>query len=536
MGTGNFDVLVQLHEKALNKVLAMVFYKGMLRVQGKYEVDSSLPATLKPYTTFDYDIYLENEPFIDFRDEDNVFLRFSASLKMTVLSGIEIKFGVDFYVGSMVKFDLATRKLYFELLDAKIVKIKVQSQYSVSREFLNKINFIIGEIIAKYFRNQIKSIDIPIALVGLELPMMPAGDAYKLPVSKVEVKILNNKVLAAGISFFENKGSLSGMTNLAGEKDCVIALDTNAVYKVIDFWWTNTTYSKKQSFSEDMEIGFAQPIASTVDLATRIISLGFIETETDYENMVLKYGGEVTLDKKPTILFKSGELVDISELEFVADIYANLFADVLKDINLDTSSFIPDSITPWNDDIDIRNINENRQLLALTDIFTLQVEKAAGRVRINEKNNLAVKITNADFKILFNKKGSTFSEHTWDKIMDLLNKKVLDKIPEIIVSPSLVLAEINVYGFSFTLDKTLLDISDTEIDFSSNLLVNELKSNTVAVPNYIGNKEKMTIHHFDCKFVGDIHPENRVGYYVIYEALADHYKACKQCLNSYRIK
>ena len=52
MATGNFDILVQLHEKALNKALAMVFYSGMLKIEGIYEVDADLPSNMKPYTTF----------------------------------------------------------------------------------------------------------------------------------------------------------------------------------------------------------------------------------------------------------------------------------------------------------------------------------------------------------------------------------------------------------------------------------------------------------------------------------------------------
>ena len=147
-----------------------------------------------------------------------------------------------------------------------------------------------------------------------------------------------------------------------------------------------------------------------------------------------------------------------------------------------------------------------------------------------------MKITDADFQIKFNKKGSTFSDNTWNRIMKFLKEKVLEKIPEIVVSPSLILAEKNVYGFTLGLADTWLNISGQEIEFSTNVIVNELKSNTVAIPNYIGNRETRTIHHFSCRFVGDIKTESRVGYYVMYEALADNYQACKQCLKSYNIQ
>jgi hypothetical protein len=536
MATGNYDILVQLHEKVLNKALAMVFYKGMLKVEGKYEVATDLPDTMKPYTSFDYEVSLANEPFIDFRSEDLLFLRFSAVLKLIILSGIEIRFGVEFYVQSGLSFDISKRKMYYTLQEAKIVKITIQSEYYINKSFLDKLNFIIHEIIDKYFKNQIKELEIPIALDGINLPMMPPGDAFKLPISKADIKILNNKVVAAGVSFFQNQGSFAGLANLTNNKDCYIAIKAQAIYDVLDFWWKNTTYSKKQEFQKSVEIGFATPVARTLDTVTRSVTLGFIQTERDYENMVLNYGGEIFLDKKPVLTLKTGSLIEISNLEFIADVFANLFADVKKDVDFDTSSFIPDHITPWKDDINLKNIDENKKLLELKNRFTLQINKAEGQIRVNEQNNLAVRITNADFEIQFNKKGSTFSDNTWDKLMKFLKDRVLEKIPEIIISPSLILAGKNVFGFTLGLADTMLKITNQEIEFATNVVINELKSNTVAVPNYIGNRETKTVHLFSCNFVGDIDTEDRVGYYVMYEALSDQYKACKQCLNSYNIR
>lgn len=536
MATGNYDILVQLHEKVLNKSLAMVFYKGMLKIEGTYKLGTNLPATMTPYTTFDYEVSLQNEPFVDFRSKDTLFLRFSAILKLIVLSGIELRFGVDFYVKSGITFDLTNQKMYYELKQAKIEKITIQSKYYIGKAFLDKLNYIIGQIINKYFKNQIKTLEIPIALDGLTLPLMPAGDAYKLPVSKADLKILNKKVLAAGVSFFNNQGSLEGLPDLTNGKDCYIAINDQAIQDVLDFWWENTTYDKKEEFEKNEPIGFAAPLASGIDTATRIISIGFIQTETDYDNMLLNYGAEIALNTKPGIDLLEGDSVEITNLEFVADVFANCFADVKKDIDLDTSSFIPDDKTPWIDDINIADIDKNKRLFKLKNKFTLNIEKARGRLRVNEKNNLAVKITDADFQIKFNKKGSTFSDNTWNRIMKFLKEKVLEKIPEIVVSPSLILAEKNVYGFTLGLADTWLNISGQEIEFSTNVIVNELKSNTVAVPNYIGNRETRTIHHFSCRFVGDIKTESRVGYYVMYEALADNYQACNQCLKSYNIQ
>ena len=536
MSTGNYDILVQLHEKLLNKSLAMVFYNGMLKVEDTYKLEKDIPASFKPYSTFDYKITLANEPFVDFRNENELFIRISAQLRLEVLAGIVLTFSLDFYVKSNIVFDMANNKMYFKLLDAQIVNIGVQHTYYVGKEFLSKLNYIIDEIIKKYFKNQVKEIEIPVAIDGLTLPLMPEGDAYKLPLKKADIKILDKKVLVAGVSLFNTNGSMTGMQNLAQNKDCYIAIKESAVQETLKFWWDNTTFDKKQDFDESAEIGFATPLASGLDKVTRVATLGFVQTERDYENMVLNYGGEVKIEKQPEIDLKTGNKIEIKNLEFVADLFAELEADVHKDVDIDTSSFVPDHITPWKDDIDIREVDKHKTLVKLENTFTLKINNAEGQLKINDENNLAVKITDADFKIEFNKKGTTFSDNTWEKLMDFIKQKVLDRIPEIVISPSLILAKKNIFGFTLGLSNTDLNISDNNIVLSTDIVVNELKSNTIAVPSYIGDEETKGLHSITCKEIADIDADERIGFYVMYEALAAGYKPCNICLKSYNLK
>lgn len=536
MANGNYDVLMLLHEKALNKALAMAFYNGLFDISGTYELESSLPDSMKPFTSFGYEILLDNEPFVDLIAEDYLQIRFTAILNLTLLTGIKLKFKIAFQAKSYILFDLSQKKLKFKLDEASIQKISIQNQYQVNSKFLGKLNYILQEIISKYFKNTIREIDIPLALYGLTLPMMPEGDACQLPISKIDIKIVNNKFLAIGIGLFQNTGSFTGLTDMLGNKDCYISIKGQTVANILDFWWKNTTFSKSQTFEKNVEIGFATPLASGIDKVTRIATLGFVQTETDYEDMVLNFGGTIHIDEQPLVALKQNDQVEISQLDFVADIYANMLADVKKQIALDTSSFIPDHITPWQDDINLKNIDKNKKLLELKNKFTLQVIKAQGQLKVNDQNNLAIKITEADFKILFDKKGSTFSDNTWNKLMDFLKERVLEKIPEIIVSPSLVLSGINIFGFSLRLSDSYLNIENDEIEFSTNLIINELNSNTVVVPNYIANKETKVVHHLSCKHCADIAPENRIGYYVMYEILASGYKTCRQCLGNYALK
>jgi hypothetical protein len=273
------------------------------------------------------------------------------------------------------------------------------SKVNAGKDFLKRLNYIISQILEEYFINDLKTLDIPVALNGLDLPMMPPGDDYKLPVSGVHVMILDNKIVMAGISFFHTNGSLKGLTDLTGNRDCYIAIRVLALQEIINFWWKNTMWDKKQDFKKNELIGFASTLARGVDIATRLATLGLLESDTEYDDMILNYGGLVSLEKQPAVTFTDGDRVEVTNLEFIADVFGNLFADVKKDLDLDTSSFIPDKITPWEDDINLKKSNKKKQLLKLKKKFSIHVNNAEGQLKINEKNNLAVKITKADFEI-----------------------------------------------------------------------------------------------------------------------------------------
>ena len=144
MPTNNYDILVQLHEKALNKALAMVFYNEYIKLEGFYHLSDKLPDSVKSFTSFKYKISLSKEPFVDFRGQDTLFLRFAALLKFTVLSGLELNFNMDFYVISKICFDINT-KIYYNI-QSRNCKIEAQSYYNIEKSL--SINSIL--LLKKY--------------------------------------------------------------------------------------------------------------------------------------------------------------------------------------------------------------------------------------------------------------------------------------------------------------------------------------------------------------------------------------------------
>ena len=535
MATNNFDMLVQLDEKLLNKALAMVYYKGFLKFEGEYNFVNGVPEELLGFTKIKYNLHLKSEPFVDLRAANEVYIRISGELDLVVLTGIPISLDIELNVKTYAAFDLGTKHLQYKIHEVQIISLTLNDKIQMHRNFITKLNQIFTILINDYFKNTVKSFDIPIAVNNLELPMMPDDAASKLPVSRVAVKIIDNKTLAVGLNFFAD----SAMANLSGRytdgRELYFGIKKSTLIDIFNFWWAKTTFSKSRTFDGQTNIGFDTTLEKGVDLATRVLSIGFIETDTNYENVVLDYGGTIQVTQKPEFEFLSQNVVKLSKLVIKTDLWAKINADVYKDISLDTSSFVPDSITPWKDDIKLKNINKRKELVSIKDGFDLEIIDAEGKLSFNDDNQLVIKIEKADFELDFKHKGTALTKGMWQKLMTFIKTKVIEKIPEIVLSPSLILSKINVYGFTIAIDETSLEINPDEINIHTNIIVNELKSLPVAVPLYIGNKKSKLIHKFECSQVGDIEPQNRIGYFVIYEALSENYKACKSCLNAYHI-
>ena len=535
MATNNYDMLVQIDEKLINKALAMVYYTGIIKFEGVYNLVDEIPDELAGFTTFKYSLKLNSEPFVDLRGVDEVYIRISGALNLIVLTGIPINLDIELSVKAEARFDLGAQKLEFLIHEVRIISMELNDKIQMHRNFIAKLNQIFSILLNDYFKNEFKVFNFEFALHSLTLPMMPADASSKLPVSRVDVKIIDSKTLAVGINFFSNNPSASLSGQFTNGKELFFGIRKTTLLEIFNFWWERTTFNKKKEFDGETGIGFDTTLEKGVDLATRVLTLGFIESDTNYENILLNYGGVVEITHKPEFEFINQNVIKLSKLVLKADLFAKINADVFKDISLDTSSFIPDKVTPWKDDVKLKNISKRKQLLSIKNSFELVITDAEGILRFNDENNLIIKITKADFSLDFKHKSSRFSKRMWEKLMTFIKDRVIEKIPEIVLSPSLILSKVNVYGFTGAIKDTLLEINTDEINIHSNIIINELKSLPVAVPLYIANQKSKVIHKFECPQVGDIDPDNRVGYFVIYEALSENYKACKSCMNGYHI-
>jgi hypothetical protein len=533
MKTCGYDMLLELDEKLLNKALAVVFYTGMLKASGSYSFVDGIPEELQGFTKIKYKVRLKNEPYVDLKETDKVFLKLSVELFLTVLTSVEVELDVDFHALADIRYDMANKKVTYDLSMAEITGITINNMLKINQNAIEQMNGIIKIILSKFLTEDIKKIDIPLAMYNLELPEMPEGDKYKLPVKVADVRILDSKLLAVGINLFDHSGGdLSSARDYTNGSEFFIVLKEETLKEIYDFWWANTNLALKRSFSGEKILNMNEKIGKGIDILTRLVTLGFIETTSEVKEAVLKYQGSVEVLEKPEFDFVEGGKVMITKLKMKATFSSYIDARIDKKISLDTSSFIPDKVTSWNDDIKLGQNEKQKKLLPLNEEAVIELTDAGGIITTNEKNNIVINIEKADLNLdLGGKWYQALSGKLLNRLLDLFENNIISQIPDLVISPALVTSSVNVLGYTFGVILDNIAFDNDELSLNANICINELAKGNIPVPLYIANKKSRKLHRFDCEAIDDIDFENRRGYHVYDEAIRDGYKPCGMCLD-----
>lgn len=535
MKTCGYDLLVQVDERQLNRALSALFYTGKLKVAGTYPFVQGIPQELQGFTEVDYRIRLKGEPFLDFKSRDEVLIRLSVEVALTVLSGVNVELDVNFAASAEVRFDLDNSKIIYDLTNSNIYDIVLNDRLQFHQNALERLNEILKILLKQYMSAGVKEIQLPITLQEVALPTLPDAAGSRLPLSAVDIAILDKRLLAVGVSFFDHAGSsLTGIPDLTGQAGLMVALRTDALRQVAQFWWDHTTLEKSIPFNGSLPVNARKILAKGMDLFLRAITLGFFQPETEVLSANLVYDGSVTMLSLPDIQFLNGNEVKISSLKLKVDVRAKLETQIHRTLSLDTSGAIPDTITPWSDDIRLSERTNTEILFPTEEILSVEVETASCTVDVDTQSRLVVKVEKADLELDFgNQWFQNFTERIANAFLDLLEKTIVSHIPPIVISPSLLLSDARVLGYSFGVNIRSLELDPQELSFTSDLTVKELTEGAIAVPLYIANTKSKKLHRFDCPVVEDIDFTHRIGYHSVSEALKDGLKPCGECLRGY---
>jgi len=541
LSTCGFDFLVQVDERLLNKALAAAFYTGKLKVSGTYAFVEGIPEELRGFAEVDYRVRLRNEPYLDFKGPGAlersgvVGIRLSVEVALTVLSGVNVEVDVDFGASAEVRFDLAAGQLVYDLTNSGIYDIRVNDRYRFHRNALDRLNQILGILLHQYMSGGVKQIDLPLTMLDVAVPTLPDAPGSRLPVKAAGVEIFDRRLLAVGVDFFDHTGgSFDGMTDMTQGSELFAALRTDTLRQIAQFWWDHTDFDKSNPFQGTLPVNARRTLARGMDLFLRGISLGILEPETEVISSELVYDCTVSILALPDIDFLSGNRAQVRNVKLKVVVHARLDTETRRAMAIDTSGFIPDSITPWQDDISLSDRTRRDSLFQIEEELAVDVPRASCTIEADEDSRLVLKVIEGDVDLDF---GNQWYENLTDGVanafLDLLERTIISRIPPIVISPSLILSQAKVMGYSFGVDIRELELAPDELSFCSNLRVNELTEGATPVPLYIANKKSMKLHRFDCIVVEDIDFANRVGYHGVSEAIKDGHKPCGECLRGY---
>jgi hypothetical protein len=527
--------MIQVDERLLNKALSALFYTGMLKVSGTYAFVKGVPDELLGFTEVKYRIRLRNEPYLDFKGKDAVGIRMSVEVVLVVLSGVNVEVDVDFGASAEVRFDLASSKIIYDLTNTGIYDLTINDRLQFHQNALDRLNEILGIVLKQYMSSGVKEIELPISLQNVALPTVPDTPENRLPISKVEVAILDKRLVVVGADFFDHTGgSITGMQDMTQGSELFVALRTDAVRQIAQFWWARTQLDKTRAFQGSLPINALKTLAKGTDLFLRGITLGILQPETEVIRADLIYDGTVSMQELPEIEFLPGNQAQVRNLKLKVFVQAKLETETKRTLLADTSGFIPDGITPWQDDIKLSERTKTGTLFDAKEDLLVEVEVASCTVGTDDQSRLNLKVNNADLELDFGEKWyQNLTDRVTNAFLDLLERTIVSKIPQIVVSPSLLLSDAKVMGYTFGVDIKSLELVPEELVLCSSLTVKELTEGAIAVPLYIANKKSMKLHRYDCAVVEDIDFTHRLGYHSVSEAMKNGYKPCRECLRGY---
>ncbi|MGI6047808.1 MAG: hypothetical protein ACOYEG_07345 [Petrimonas sp.] len=492
------------------------------------------------------------EPFIDFKDNNNIQISAKLRLYLWIMDGLEIKFDTSLQIQAPVAVNRFNRKLEIIFNETVIQEFNITYTYSSSEIISLQLHSIIQESLENYFKNSANLFDIELPSIKVKLPLTDDIEENKVPVNIMAIKTLNSSTMAVAVNLFNYMGgNTDGLSNFARNCNVGLAISKRAMTKTYDFFWEKTNWGKHffkagsfsiKAVNKVLEIG-TEIISFVESTLTKALSLGFVEAEIEYISSNFEYTVDAFCKTKPAFDIQTGNRVRIFNLGLDLFIRLKLLVTVDHIIKIDTSGHIPDKCTPWDDDI---VVEKKRKTVKIFDIAVpiknLKINDCVGTITINEtEKNLQCVIEKLDVELgnyidsdcVFFK----LAKYIQDKIVDSIEKKVVESLPPIVLSPTIFDFKIKKINWNLKVEGRKLDINNGEAIVGAYLYFEELQKTVWPVPKYIVNVNNEEIHRIGCDSILDTYENHQKGFYLLDKALSSRNNdGCKKCLPNFHKK
>jgi len=394
----------------------------------------------------------------------------------------------------------------------------------------------------------------------LPLPARPGG-----------FKPIGQRVLAAGINLFENPlGDIGPVQDYTGSNDLWLGVPERAMRQVFDFAWINTAHHlKRKQWNETYELNGNGDALSYVNLFNHVLTSvipnlltgGVLSSDVKIDFLKFEASATVSADK-PGFDLLPDNAVEVNNLRANISVYVKASTKITTTATVDTSGWVPDEITPWEDDI-VSSSSTTFTLFEESFHFSEAVTKATGelipdpRQGFDPQQGISLKITEVklDLDLGFNLISDAV---TW--LAEALTALVLQAVPPIRLLPPLLEEKVKVTASNMQIQEDILtvdvkdyvvpqeltvqvqpwplSIDDLELTAAGSFKVAEMGRSVSPLPLFVANlnPKRLEVHRLSCQWVDKIDQAYRRAYYVLVDAIHDGFDGCKYCLPEYHTR
>ncbi|WP_068702098.1 hypothetical protein [Paludibacter jiangxiensis] len=525
MYTGGYDIALQIKEEVFNKALAALYYKGLFYIKKVFKFHSDeLPPTLTNFAGVTCKAKLTSPPLLDFVAEDTANLILNTQMIFYLLGSVEIEFDADIDAQTKIVYDNAHHKLSLDLKEAEITSISLNDDFDLDEASLKRINDVIKYIVQHELLHQMETVSIPLSIFDLKVPGVP--ETHQMPVNRVDGKIIDNSWFRAGIDLFEDTAGDFNAIQFNRTADYNMAITESTIQQVIDFWWLFTIkphyITKSKTDQLDKVQNFVNDVIDVAERVLQVATLGAIDVDTTFCNTKMNYGATINF-VKPNINILTGERFSIFDTQMGVDVWLNIKTDITTTTEV-LWGLLGKSSTSAID----------QTLVNVTDNIAVTLKNIEGRIYLNDQMEVMGEVEQIDVDFDF---GDSFVENLTDAAVAIVKGWIIDMIKShihaIVLCPKVVDINIESLGYHALIAPEELITTDNEVRIALNLDIKELQKNTTPQPGFIANTHTKEVHRIYCDELDEMNEINKVGYFVLKDALNDGYDTCGKCIPWY---
>ncbi|KQC04285.1 MAG: hypothetical protein APR53_00075 [Methanoculleus sp. SDB] len=519
MNTGGYDVVMELHEDLINTFLKVAYCLGKFPVfEGVYTLPvPDVPPDLEDFMEIGYRVSLAREPSFEVTDAGELQITVRGETIFTVLGAITFDLEAQFRIAAIPRFDPATRQFRVECTMAAIEDVELDNRYHLPASVLEKLNQILAIGMEAFLTEEVTTIELSPVIFSADLPFMPAGEAYKLPISLGATRVFPPSVTSGAVNLLGyTGGSAASVTDFTRGNHIGIGVNEAAMHRVYDFWWANTTHPKTVTVMGSYDYDppdFVDFIDSLLDWGTAVLTLGLVDTDVDLDRIWIDAGAAIGFSKF-TFDLLPGNTVRLS-----GSVTLDIWAEVYMQITTTTELF-------WG----LWEVDQTTSTVKLFDLeangITVVIDNAEGVVTLDPSRRLMVDLTALDIDIPLS---WDVPEFILDYIVDWAINSIVTEMPPIVLFPAMIEQTLPGTSVSVSVAGETLEINETEALVSLNIST----SGADTYAPYIANENTGEVHVRECEWAHRIALRNRVYYCTLEDAIADGYNGCAFCLPRY---